>query len=284
MEEKNIIVANDSEENKAIQERLKEIMHNNLVVRVKNLIEQIEANDSSLDGKLIIGNICGATPESVAKWQEPKGRNPQLWTLLPLTNLLGCSIDELLRGFELTDKDIKELEELGLSKESAMQTIEYYSNEKIEDRANQNVVYKMGLEPNKYKKILNLKNVTQERYLFGGEDLIKKVKYSKLLNYTIENDIINHTFNIYIDEIRTNIRDYINKQYKGMEDKIKLKNYRNEIAVDKNRLDTETIYQNIKSSLNIKEITNIEEKLQKEVEHFIHKAVIDLLFPLDDNK
>lgn len=284
MEEKNIIVANDSEENKAIQERLKEIMHNNLVVRVKNLIEQIEANDSSLDGKLIIGNICGATPESVAKWQEPKGRNPQLWTLLPLTNLLGCSIDELLRGFELTDKDIKELEELGLSKESAMQTIEYYSNEKIEDRANQNVVYKMGLEPNKYKKILNLKNVTQERYLFGGEDLIKKVKYSKLLNYTIENDIINHTFNIYIDEIRTNIRDYINKQYKGMEDKIKIKNYRNEIAVDKNRLDTETIYQNIKSSLNIKEITNIEEKLQKEVEHFIHKAVIDLLFPLDDNK
>lgn len=284
MEEKNIIAENNSEENKAIQERLKEIMHNNLVVRVKNLIEQIEANDSSLDGKLIIGNICGATPESVAKWQEPKGRNPQLWTLLPLTNLLGCSIDELLRGFELTDKDIKELEELGLSKESAMQTIEYYSNEKIEDRANQNVVYKMGLEPNKYKKILNLKNVTQERYLFGGEDLIKKVKYSKLLNYTIENDIINHTFNIYIDKIRTNIRDYINKQYKGMEDKIKLKKYRNEIAVDKNRLDTETIYQNIKSSLNIKEITNIEEKLQKEVEHFIHKAVIDLLFPLDDNK
>ena len=131
--EKNVLIGeNEKEENRRIQQTLKEIMHNNIVLKIKTLIKSIEEDDKNADAKLIIGNTCGAAKTTVSKWQEENGRNPELWTLLPLTNMLGCSIDELLRGFELTDKDISELEALGVSKESALKTVEYYSKEKIE--------------------------------------------------------------------------------------------------------------------------------------------------------
>lgn len=280
--EKNVLIGeNEKEENRKIQETLKEIMHNNMVLKIKTLIKSIEEKDKNADAKLIIGNTCGAAKTTVSKWQEENGRNPELWTLLPLTNMLGCSIDELLRGFELTDKDISELEALGVSEESALKTVEYYSKEKIEERASQTIIDKMGIASSK-EKISSLQNLPKNKYLFGPEDIISEVKYSELLNYTIDEPIIDNSLHIFIDTLRRDIMSYLGKQYGKFDYEERLKKYKEEITIDKNRLDTETIYQNIKSTLNVEEVTKMEDKIKKEFEQFLHKAVVELLFPRDN--
>jgi hypothetical protein len=128
-----------------------------------------------------------------------------------------------------------------------------------------------------------LKEVHKEKVLFGDEYPIDKIKYTDLLNYMIENVIINKILK-FIDKYRIEICFYILKEYSEYSTDEKIKQYKEEIELDKYRYDTETILKKIKVNLSTEDFIKHENEMQKDFTDFIHKAIIDMIFPFPKGK
>lgn len=272
------ITENTSEDNKKIENKLKNVLHNNIVEKLDKYIKQYKElypNCSTEEIQTEIANTCGVTLDTVKKWGQPSGRIPHYWNLLALSSVLDCSIDELFKGIVLTKGDKKDLTNLGFSEKAAINLIENFSNEKMKKRISENINEKMGLTDDTQS---NIKHTAKKSYLFDIKSSLPEIEYIDLLNFLIANGFINQ-FKSIVNEYRTEIAIYINDKYSNSNSKEKLLEFEQELtsnSLPALKKDYELIYKNLIKKFSDKSTVTLEE-LDKKCIQLFHKIIIDII-------
>lgn len=310
---------NTKEDNNRIQERLKETIHTNVVNKINNFIDDYKTKHPSYTRNevlLIIANYCGVEISSAQKWAQQSGRIPELPNLVALSTMFGCSIDEFLKGFVLTENDKEELKNLGFSEEAAIELIKNCSEEKMQERIDESIYEKMRLQEQTSNKISVYDNQPEIPTLFEHSSAFPKIKYSNLLNTLINENSINKLI-INLNDYREQINEYLNEAYPKLNREQKIAELKKDIELDKARKFTmeqgkpkeqsrnietaEQLYKKLinflseksakstesteskiteKTTANLEKFNNFDEKFQKEGLKIFHKLLIDMLFPL----
>lgn len=283
---------NTKEDNNRIQERLKETIHTNVVNKIDNYIDVYRTKNPNYtrDNVLLrIANYCGVALSSAQKWGQQSGRIPELPNLVALSTMFGCSIDEFLKGFVLTENDKEELKNLGFSEETAIELIKNYSEEKMQERIDKSISEKMGLQEQASNKISASDNQPEIPTLFEHSSVFPKIKYSNLLNTLINENSINKLV-MNLDNYKKEIDNYINKNYPGLNMEEKIAKIKEDIGLNSKFIKkqgklkeqsrdietTESIYKNLTKKLP----DNVTTKFEEESGKIFHKLLIDMLFPL----
>ena len=232
-----LMAESDKNENEKIQNRLKKQMNENTAEKINKYIEIYKNTNPTCnadDPIIELANKCGVSVETVKRWKQKKGRVPEQWNLIALTNTIGCSIDELFKGVSLTMKDKEDLKTLGFSEEAAIELIKNCSEEKMQERIDESIYEKMRLQEQTSNKISASDNQPEIPTLFEHSSAFPKIKYSNLLNTLINENLINKLI-INLDDYRKQINGYINDAYPKLNREQKIAKLKKDIELDKAR-------------------------------------------------
>lgn len=265
-----------------------------------------------------LANELGVSEDTVSQWNYGRQLPSKIEHFFLLCSIFGCSIDELFKGIDFSEKEIEDYKENGIAKETLEKIINLYKDDNIEKR--------QELEDIQNKFYLSLEKIVEQngqpalepKVLFGPHNVFKRAKYIDILNYIIMKDIIGSSLLKYYNDYRNiissniiklyNISDFVgNLEHKEKQVQIEkqenikakksIEEYSEKIALNKygkiplncdvnrNPETTKIIYDNITKNLSLEDREKLEVAdtiLKDEITNFAHNIVIDMLFQSDE--